>query len=259
MTRPVLAAIFVLALWWLSTAAVLRLVWLGRSPRRITAVSVLGALSFSGLWLTRGTETVEAAYIAFASALMLWGWNEVMFLLGIVTGPRKIACPVGARGWHRFRCATAALIHHELALTAVLVAVLAIVWGQPNKVGLWTYTVLWVMRLSAKFNVFLGVRNLSVQFIPEHLKYLASYFRLARGNWLMPASLVAGTAVVVLLARSLDADATPFVCVERTLVATLLSLAVLEHMFLALPVPDALLWRWATRAKSRRPTTPIAP
>jgi putative photosynthetic complex assembly protein 2 len=133
-----------------------------------------------------------------------------------------------------------------LALTLLLLA--AVTWGKPNQIGTSTFLVLWVMRLSAKLNVFLGVRNLTEQFVPEHMRYLLSYFRRARMNWLMPVSLVAASAVVVQLAcDSLSVDATMFVSVGRALVATLLALAVVEHVFLSLPLPDALLWRWAIR------------
>ena len=37
----------------------------------------------------------------------------------------------------------------------------ALTWGGANQVGTWTFLVLWVMRLSAKLNVFLGVPNLT--------------------------------------------------------------------------------------------------
>ena len=36
------------------------------------------------------------------------------------------------------------------------------------------------MRQSAKLNVFLGVRNLSEEFLPQHLHYLQSYFTRSR-------------------------------------------------------------------------------
>jgi putative photosynthetic complex assembly protein 2 len=84
---------------------------------------------------------------------------------------------------------------------------------------------------------------------------MLSYFRRARMNPFMPVSLLlAGAAAIQLWA--LPPDATPFVVVGRTLVATLLALAVIEHVFLAVPLPDALLWRWAIRRKrDGRPET----
>ena len=244
------AALFVVFAWWASTGFVLWIDGLPRSTVRFSvgAATALALAALLGLWWSSGLQSSAGAYLAFSSALALWGWHELTFLLGLVTGPRKIACPPGARGWARFRYATLAVIHHELALALTLAAVLALTGGAPNQVGARAFLVLWVMRLSAKLNVFLGVRNLTEQFIPEHLAYLVSYFRRARWNPLMPVSLLATAAVLVWwVAQPVPAGATALATVGRTLVATLLGLALLEHLFLALPVPDALLWRWAMR------------
>jgi len=247
-----LAILFVLAIWWLSTALVLRMVWLARwtFPVSVAAFTVLGSAGFYGLYWSSKLESTFAAYLAFSCAIAIWGWHELTFLLGIVTGPRKIALPPGAVGWDRFRYATAAVIHHEIALAVTLGVMAAITWGKSNQVGTLTFAILWVMRLSAKFNVFLGVRNLTEQFVPEHLRYMLSYFRKARMNPLMPVSVVAASAVAIRLgAASLYEPTTAFVLVGRTLLATILALAVIEHVFLSLPIPDAVLWRWAIRSK----------
>ncbi len=248
MNAQALAALFVLVVWWSSTGLVLRMVWLGRSTFRVVAFGLLAAAGFWGLIVTGKRDSIGAAYVAFSSALAVWAWHELVFLLGIVTGPRKTGLPLGARGWRRFRYATAAVIHHEVALAATLLAIAAVTWGQVNQVGTWTFLTLWIMRLSAKLNVFLGVRNLSEQFVPDHMRYMLSYFRRARMNWLMPVSVTAASAIVVYLAKSPE-GAPEFSVVGRTLVETMLALAVLEHVFLAFPVPDAALWRWATRTK----------
>jgi putative photosynthetic complex assembly protein 2 len=252
MTDHVAAALFVLALWWTSTGAILWVDGLPKSTFRfsIGGATVLALAGLFGLWWSSHLASTFAAYVAFSCALAIWAWHELSFLLGIVTGPRKLACPADARGWRRFRYATAAVIHHELALVLTLLAVAALTWGAPNQVGTWTFLVLWSMRLSAKLNVYLGVRNLTERFIPEHLRYMLSYFRKAPLNPLMPVSLLVGGAEFVhLVAQSTSNEATAFVLVGRTLVATLLGLAVLEHLFLTLPVPDALLWRWAMRTE----------
>jgi hypothetical protein len=46
-------------------------------------------------------------------------------------------------------------------------------------------------------------------------------------------------------------ESEPFLSVGLTLVTALLALAVLEHWFLVLPVPDEALWTWACRSKTR--------
>ena len=84
---------------------------------------------------------------------MIWGWHEMSFLLGFVTGSRREACAGGCRGWRHFWHATQAILHHELAIAATAVVMVALTWGGANQVGLWTFLVLWVMR-SARSSTF---------------------------------------------------------------------------------------------------------
>ena len=244
------AALVVLASWWLSTSLVLAVVWLGPATfrRSVMAFSVLALGGLGGLYASSEGDSTTAAYVAFGSALTVWSWHEVTFLLGVVSGPRKTECPPDAAGWRRFLYATETVIHHELALLATMLVVVALTWGRPTQVGTWTFFVLWVMRLSAKLNVFLGVRNLTEEFVPPHLRYLQTYFRRARMNALMPISLLGSAYFVGRLILGARA-APPSLAVGSTLVATLLALAAIEHVFLTLPVPDAVLWRWAIRNK----------
>ncbi len=227
---------------------VLRTVWLGRSTFRLAVFALLAIAGLGGLLATSARDSVGSAYVAFSSAVAVWAWHELVFLLGILTGPRRTELPPGTRGWMRFRYATEVVIHHEVALAVTLLLIAGFTWGKVNQVGTWTFFTLWVMRLSAKLNVFLGVRNLSEQFVPAHMRYMLSYFRRARMNWLMPMSVLASSAAVAHLAKAAS-GASDFVVVGRTLVGTMLALAVLEHVFLALPLPDAALWRWAIRTK----------
>jgi putative photosynthetic complex assembly protein 2 len=246
--QHLVAVLFVVAIWWLSTALVLRLVWLGPDARRPTllASAALGLVGFVAVAITSRMEGIGAAYLGFGGALLTWAHHELAFLLGAVTGPRKQPETPGIRGLPRFREATSAVIHHEVALALTAVAFVAVTWGTPNPAGTGTFLVLWVMRLSAKFNVFLGVRNISEDFVPDHLAYLVSYFRRRRwSNPLMVASLLLGGAATTGLVGLAAAPGTPpHLAVAWTLVATTLGLAWLEHVFLALPLPDALLWRW---------------
>lgn len=249
------AVLFAMFVWWFSTGAILYVDGLPRRTYRVSlgVTTALALLALWALWASAQSESVAAAYAAFGAALVVWGWHELSFLTGLVTGPRRTGCPDGASGWTRFRLATAVVIYHELALALTLGLVVLLTWGGPNQVGTWTFAVLWVMRLSAKLNIFLGVSNLSIEFIPDHLQYMRTYFRRASSNPLMPFSVVLSLAVVVWLAIA-AASASPgtFVAVGTSLVATMLALALLEHVLLVVPVPDAILWRWALRAHTRR-------
>jgi len=244
---PVLFAIFV---WWFSTGIVLLLDGLPRTTFRWSHLlsTLLAAGAFVGLAHTADQSSVAGAFCAFTSALLVWGWHELSFLTGWVTGPRRHAADAGVRGWPRFVQAVQAILWHELAILASGALIVAITWGSANQVGTATFAVLWVMRISAKLNVFLGVRNLSIELLPPHLAYLASFFRRRAMNLLFPLSVSLSTVVAAwLVNEALDrapgsADATGLL-----LVATLLVLAIVEHWLLVLPLQATALWRWAMR------------
>lgn len=247
----VLAALFVVFVWWSSTCAIL---YLDRRPRHtypqsFWTTTAIASSALAVLFATRADATPFGAYVAFVCAIVVWGWHEMSFLMGFVTGPRKEQCPAEASGWLRFRYATATLIYHELGLTVTAVAIAAIVWGQPNPIGAWTFAVLWALRLSAKLNIFLGVRNIGAELMPAHLHYLKSYFGRPSFNPLMPISLVLSTGSAILLnLHALSDDATAFQLTGTTLVSTILALGIIEHLILALPMNDSGLWKWAFEA-----------
>ena len=55
-----------------------------------------------------------------------------------------------------------------------------------NRVGLWTFLVLFAARISAKLNVYLGVPNLSDELMPEPVRHLKSYFAKRAMNFPFP-------------------------------------------------------------------------
>jgi putative photosynthetic complex assembly protein 2 len=245
-----IAIAFAVFTWWFSTGLVLLLDNLPRTTFRWSLLlsSTLSLAALLGLAHTAQQTSLAGAYCAFTCALLVWGWHELTFLTGWITGPRRVALPAGMQGWPRFKASVEAILWHELAILAVGISIVAITWKQPNQVGTATFVLLWVMRISAKLNLFLGVRNLSEEFLPQHLAYMGSYFRRRRMNALLPWSVLGGMAAVAVLVRSAIApDATPAAAVGNTLVATLLVLAVVEHLLLVLPLPATALWRWAMR------------
>lgn len=239
---------YVLFTWWFSTGVILYMHKQSPQahPNYGLFLTLLSGLAFGGLSWSAYQSTTLGAYVAFTSAVVVWGWHELTFLFGWLTGPHRSACPQDVGEWERFKLATQVVIHHELALLATALLVLGLTWGGANQVGSWTYIVLWLMRISAKLNIFLGVRNLTLEFLPGKLSYMTSYFRVRRINPLMPFSLAASGGVLALLVQS------RWTAVEgvsghpgSTMVTTLLALAAVEHILLVLPVPDAWLWRWA--------------
>jgi len=253
MSRLVLPALYAVFVWWFATGAIMWLDRLPRSTRRLSmgAASIALAGAFIGLAATAHDPSLGGAYFAFSCAIVVWGWKELAFLTGTVTGSRRSACPESARGWKRAGYALDTILHHEFAIVVLGAAVLAIAWGGANEVGAWAFLVLWVMRLSAKLNLFLGVRNRGEDFLPDHLRYLASYFGRRSVNPLFPVVIaVSGVVTVALWQAALDPALADGAAAGYALVASLMTLAILEHLLMIVPLPSIALWRWAAGSRS---------
>jgi len=252
MDQLLLPALYALFVWWFSTGLVLYLVNLPpRSHRWILAgATAVAAAGFVMLEAAADDTGTAGAYLGFTAAILVWGWAEVTFLTGHVTGPRRAPCPEGTRGWRRTRLAIEAILFHELALAALGGAVLALSWGAANTVAAWTFGLLWLLRLSAKLNLFLGVPVLNEEMLPRALHHLRSYFRRSAANPLFPISVTAATAATTLLVLEAAAPAAePAAAVGFALLATLAALGILEHWFMVLPLPAAALWSGALRGQ----------
>lgn len=251
MTELALPVAYTLFAWWFSTGVILYLD--GLPPRTfpftLQCATVLLGAALWALVHTRNDVSVAGAYCAFTCALLVWAWQEVAFLLGVVTGPRRTACPPGATGWRRTGYAIQAVLYHELALIVLAIAVVACVGPGENRVGLWTFMTLWVMRQSAKLNIFLGVRNLGENFLPPHIAYLKTYFKRAPMNALFPFSVTLATGAAILVWWQLvTGTGSAFDTAGLALVGTMLALGALEHWLLVLPLPTEALWRWGMRS-----------
>lgn len=255
MASFVLPASYALFVWWFSTGLI---ILLDSLPPRTFRWSMLGgtALFAAALWGLAGSAedaTERGAYVAFTCAVLAWGWQEMSFFMGYLTGPRRTACPEGCGGWRHFRHGVEACLYHELAIIVSAAAIVAITWGEPNQVGAWTFLLLWVMRQSAKLNFFLGVPNLSEEFLPAHLGFLKSFFARKPMNLLFPLSVTAGTVLLtVLVQRATAPGVTGFEAAGLAFLITMLALAVLEHWFLVLPLPFARLWSWVLQLRRPR-------
>jgi putative photosynthetic complex assembly protein 2 len=251
------AVLYTVFLWWFSTGAIL---WLDRRPRAtfrwsLIAASGLAGLALLGLATSMRDASPTGAVIAFTSALGLWGWHEMTFLMGVIAGPRRTDCPSDAIGWRRFALATSTLIYHEVALVVTAAIIVAVTWMQPNQIGCWTFLILLVCRLSAKLNLFFGVPNFSEEFFPDHLRYMTSYLRKRPMNGLFPVSIFLGLGLAITLgAHALSPAASRFQVIGFSLIFALAALALIEHIFMVVPLPDAALWRWAIRTPAKGET-----
>ncbi|MEE4153804.1 MAG: putative photosynthetic complex assembly protein PuhE [Erythrobacter sp.] len=195
--------------------------------------------------------SMVAVYAAFVGALMVWGWHEIGFLTGAAAGPRRKPAEPGLAGFQRFTQASATVIHHEVALALTALLLITLSWNAPNQIGATVFVMLFFLRLSAKINMYVGVPNSSAEMLPPHLTYLKTYFGPNRMTWQLAVSIVAIFAIALWF--GMLASNAPIGSAEMagaSLLTTLCLLGGLEHLFLALPFRDGMLWGWAFRKRS---------
>ncbi|MEO0884021.1 MAG: putative photosynthetic complex assembly protein PuhE [Pseudomonadota bacterium] len=245
LAAPILAA---MVIWWFSTGSLLWLVRQSKGIRYVTAIiiTIAAAAATVAVFGLRNIDTQIGAYLGFACGIVLWAWHEAMFLFGYVSGPRKTPCPPGLKTWPRFVVSTEAVMYHEVSIAAHGILILCLSVGAANTIAAMTFFLLWGMRLSSKLVVFLGAPNVSDHLMPPHLSYLSTYFNKTQATALFPIVMAVVTAVALAFAIvGLAAPAGGFAATGYLLIATLAGLAVIEHLALVLPVPDAVLWAWA--------------
>ncbi len=254
-------ALFALLAWWFGTGAIL---WLVRRPAggfrgRMTTVTVAGLASVWAAWQSMQVTGPAAAYWGFASVIVMWGWHEMAFLSGWITGARKAPLTAGARGMLRFQQSVQVVLHHELALLCNFVLLWVLQQGHPNHVAICTFALLWCMRLSAKLNLFFGVPEVGEQYLPDHLKYLGSYFRRGRVSLFFWGSIAMASGSWLWLVGQARSGAVE-VTTGWVLLAALLGLAIVEHLIMMFPLPLQKLWGWAmgTHAAAVAPSVAAA-
>jgi putative photosynthetic complex assembly protein 2 len=249
MSAYAMPIIVTLLFWWASTGVILYLDGLSRRTFlwSMTGSTALFGVALWGMYAASAQVSASSAYCAFACGLMAWAWQLVSYYMGFITGPNHAPCPPGLGGWPRFVAAVGTSLHHEIAIIICAGALVALTWGQPNQIGLWTFLILWWMHTSAKLNLYFGAPNLSEELLPEQLRYLATYMRRRPMNLFFPASVTVSTVVTVLIAQRALAAATPFDVVGYTILATLMALAVAEHWFLVAPLHANSLWWWGVK------------
>ncbi|MEM1317001.1 MAG: DUF3623 family protein, partial [Pseudomonadota bacterium] len=178
------------------------------------------------------------------------GWHEIGFLTGAAAGPRREPASPGLVGARRFAEASSTVIHHEVVLALTALLLISLSWNAPNQISATVFVLMFAMRLSSKINIFVGVPNSSLEMLPPHLEYLKTYFGRNRMTWLLGASILAITAVALWFGSlALQAPVGSPEMVGASLLTTLCLLGALEHIFLALPFRDGMLWGWALRGR----------
>jgi putative photosynthetic complex assembly protein 2 len=252
----IMAAIF---LWWFSTGVILLAVRKAdRSGRHLQTVVAGLPLLVGGIWavgLSLTKADVAGVYLGFLGALAIWGWIELAFLAGVVTGPMRNDCLPGMSGKPRFFRAFATVAHHELLLTVGLLGLVLASGGAENRMAVATYLILYLARILAKLNLFFGVPRINMEFVPQQLLHLKSYFRRGPVTLAFPVAITVLTALLALCSERLWFAGSEMTVVGYGLLTALAALALLEHWLMVIPLPDAKLWRWMLPQQHSVPKT----
>ena len=249
--------IVTVAIWFVATGLI---AWADNRERAtfsrsLMVGSIAGIAGLLVILLSSLSTQVWAVYLSFIGALMVWGWHELSFLTGASAGPRRGLADPGLTGLARFRQAAATVMHHEVALALTALLLISLSWDVPNQIGATVFVLMFAMRLISKINLFVGVPNASSEMLPEQLAYLKSYFGPGRMTLILALSIAVIAAASGWFATlALAAPVGSAQMVGASLLTTLALLGVLEHLFLALPFRDGMLWGWALA--QRKPAAP---
>lgn len=236
------------AIWFVATGLI---AWADNRERATFSTSLLvgsiaGIAGLLVILLSSLSTQVWAVYLSFIGALMVWGWHELSFLTGASAGPRRGPADPALTGLARFRQAAATVMHHEVALAVTALLLISLSWNAPNQIGATVFVLMFAMRLISKINLFVGVPNSTSEMLPDQLAYLKTYFGPSRLTVLLGASLIGIAGATAWFAGlALAAPVGSAEMVGASLLTTLALLGVLEHLFLALPFRDGMLWGWA--------------
>jgi putative photosynthetic complex assembly protein 2 len=236
-------------LWWGATGIIIFLC--GRKQWRpwvFGAVCAIQPLAFWQLWATRNHDDVGGVFASFFWAVIIWSWIEVSYYTGFIVGRNVPELEPDAPTGLRFRRAIAANLYHELFIILLSIAVIIVGWGGQNEVGLWAFMILHWTHQSAKINIFLGVNNLTSEYLPDNLKYMAQYFSKRSLNSFFPFSVTISIVITTLLFNSILSANQAGQMVGQAVLFVMMSAAILEHWWLVTPVPTKA-WEWALKSR----------
>ena len=240
-------------IWWLGTVlllAVTRKLSLSKIIVIMFVSAILLQLGFFGLYyFSHHSAGSYAAYGPFLSTILIWVWLESSFLVGWVTGPRKTPCSPNLRGFERANQAFRAVLHHEIHIAVLALGIFLVTKDTENYVGLYAFLILWGMRTSSKLNLFFGVRNLYTNFLPDKIAYLSTYFRQKSCNALFPFLFALAFTINLLFWNNALMSFGTSQHVGNILLASLMTLGVLEHILMVVPFNCNGIWRFGLTAQ----------
>lgn len=227
------AVLRVIAFWWLATGAIVALQ--RNSATRWVALFAATALAAVGVRLlirSRDDRSRAGAERAFLGGALLWLFVAATFYGGWIVGPTLDSLSADGPGLRTAALAIKATAYHELLGVAMIC--LAFALHGRNPVGWRTLAIFWGADQLARLNIFFGVANPGIQFLPADLAFLGAFFGPPRTSALLVPSVIAlALAAAVTLWRGLRVP-DEFRRTMAAMTAVLLALAALEHAVLGM-------------------------
>ncbi|MCF2871570.1 DUF3623 domain-containing protein [Octadecabacter sp. G9-8] len=251
------ASLVALFTWWFATGLILLVIRAadrtgGNAYNRAVFLSVpVLALGVAGVILSISNTGMTGLYQGFFGALAIWGWIELSFLSGVITGPERAVASRNAPRTDRFWKAWDALAYHEIMLLVGMAFIVIVTTGSDNTIAMWTYAILFFARISAKLNLFFGVPRINFEFLPLPLQHLKTHMTKGPITAFFPLSVTVLSFATACFAQLLITADTQVEATGFALLTSLCALALLEHWFMVIPLPDAKLWRWMLPAQKR--------
>ncbi|ACF15054.1 photosynthetic complex assembly protein 2 [Chloroherpeton thalassium ATCC 35110] len=238
----VVAGLYSLAIWWISTAVI---IYFNFQPVvRLAFFLTSLTLAIISAFMTvkyRDDESIMGTYITFTGALFVWGFVEVSFYTGYIVGPPVRPLFTIGPSWEAFHKAVHRSIYHEMLIMTLGLTALWLFRKAKNKFGLYTFFILWFAHQSCKLNVFFGVSNTGSEFIPDTVSDMAQFMTVTSMNWLFPFSISLNTIVAYKFIRHVKDLAKPaWQRIGYILVGMMALLALVEHWLLVLPLNESL-------------------
>ncbi|MFM2309245.1 MAG: hypothetical protein RLY87_1366 [Chloroflexota bacterium] len=181
----VVAVIFAIVLWWVSTGAII--VMYRKAPwtydATVGAYSVVAAVSVVGIILLRHNTELWAVYASFSAGTLVWGWNLACYYTGYITGPKKPRVEGVLTDAERFRHAMIRSAYHEGVSLLLVGGSVWLAWGASNIAGFGCVILFYTLHMLAKLSIYFGVANFSGAWLPAHLQYITAYFGPKRFHW----------------------------------------------------------------------------
>ena len=232
--RPSLSAslALVVGFWWAATGVTLAMQRSAvTSMASVFVATIFAAIGLLMIFSAREHATVRGARISFLGSALVWWWCSTIFYAGFGIRIRD-GIEAGSRTFTLALQAIEATVRPDLLGVLMLATVGALVWRKLNRTAFWTLLIFWGTLQTAKLNVFMGVRNSGVDWLPDHLAGLSQFFGPPANSLLLPVTIAMLAVGFVATAAQSFIALSAFRKHMLAMLSFLLGLALVEHVFL---------------------------